>query len=366
MRRGWVKGWALFIGVIAVLAFSVRASAQAPATLVDKLASPAAEERRATVRQLAMLAPQAAKDTRGDVFKALQKLDEHALAALIEARGDPSFEVQTWAKDVLEALGRRTPGDAVQTTDDEVLIGVLRAYASIGDVDALPVVLSFVNSNRAHVRGAAREATLEYGEEALSKVRATYAALTGERLPEDTEVDQAARKLFSAYDHQRLRDVYADLDNALAKVKSGDLDGAIADLDNVLARQPMLDRRAEIAPAYVAYAEAIENVDRGRAADYLQRALRLDVERPRANRAQADLLVLQGEDRLSGGIRDTRPFEAALALDPTNLLARAALDRLRAEAASQRSRDGRLAALLALVGAVLLSIGAVAVYRTRA
>ena len=62
--------------------------------------------------------------------------------------------------------GRRTcsrawasarPGDAVQTKDNQALADVLHAYANIKDLDALPVVLSFVNSDRVQVRsGGAR------------------------------------------------------------------------------------------------------------------------------------------------------------------------------------------------------------------
>ena len=43
----------------------------------------------------------------------------------------------------------------------------------------MPVILSFVNSDRAQVRAAAREALAAYGQDAIWKLREAYAALTG-------------------------------------------------------------------------------------------------------------------------------------------------------------------------------------------
>ncbi len=321
------------------------------------------------VRQLVQVASDAGGAFRPELFRDLKLLDERASAALIEARGDPSPEIRLWAKDTLDALGKRTPGDAVQTTSDQVLVDVLRAYATIRDVDALPVVLSFVNSERLPVRAAAREATLAYGQDAVGKVRATYAALTGERSPDDGTAAEVDQRLFDAYDRHRLRDVYARLDQGLTRQRRGDVDGAIADFDNVLARQPVLDRGKEIVPAYVAYAEAIELTDRARAKDYLRRALRLEMDDPgpTSSHIQSEIRFLEGADLMSQGIVDTVPFEQALALDQTNAHARAQLDRLRADATSRRTREGRIAAAVGAAGLTFLTVGlfALGIHRRR-
>jgi hypothetical protein len=361
-----LKFRALLIVGPAMMVAAGFASAQEPTeAVVAKLASRSFDERRMAVRELAFASPNAAADTRSEPFTELKQLDERATAALIEARADPSPQVRAWAKDVLDALGRRTPGDAVQTTNDQTIIDVLRAYAGLRDVDALPVVLSFVNSNRAQVRTAAREATLAYGADALGKLRSTYAALTGERLPEDASVDEVARSLFTAYDHHRLHDVYARLDDGLAKFRSGDLDGAIAEFENVLARQPLLDRRQEITPAYVMYGEALEQTDRARATDYLRRALRLDEEGHQSKHVRAELLYLEGEELFSRGIADPHPLEEALLLDPGNVHARTKLESLRADAAWRRGRETRFAVSVTVVGVALLATGVAALLRRR-
>jgi tetratricopeptide (TPR) repeat protein len=312
------------------------------------------------VQQLVLTASDAGGAFRPELFRELRQLDERASAALIEARGSRSADVRAWAKDALEALGKRTPGDTVQTTDDQVLADVLRAYAAVRDVDAVPVVMSFINSDRVQVRAASREATLAYGPDALGKLRATYQALTGERLPEDVEATTAANKLFDAYDHQRLSDVYARLDEGLAKQKAGNVDAAIAAFDDVLARQPLLDRGAEIAPAYVSYAEGLEQSDRPRARDYLRKALRLSGSTAASSPVRSEILYLDGEDLVARGLADTKPFEEALALDPDNARARDRLGQLRADAVWRHRREDRIAAT---VGGIGLSLVLLAVLR---
>ncbi len=321
------------------------------------------------VRLLLHVPSDRASPFRAELFRDLKQLDDRASAALIELHGDASSETRTWAKDVLEALGKRTPGDTVQTTNDQVLVDVLHAYATIHDLDALPVVLSFVNSERLPVRAAAREAILAYGPDAEAKVRTTYAAVTGERAADNVDAADVARTLFDAYDRYRLRDVYARLEAGLAKQRGGDIEGAIADFDNVLARQPLLDRGKDIVAAYVEYAEAIEPSDHSRAKDYLRRALRLAMDQasPRLNHIESEIRFLDGADRMSQGIVDTAPFEQALVLDPSNSHARAQLNRLRADATARREREGRIAAAVGAAGLTFLTVGlfALRIHRRR-
>jgi hypothetical protein len=321
------------------------------------------------VRQLLRVASDDGGAYRFELLRELKQLDERSSAALIEARGDPSPETQVWAKDTLEALGKRTPGDAVQTTSDQVLADVVHAYAAIRDIDALPVVLSFVNSERQPVRAAAREATRAYGQDALGKLRTTYVALTGARVPDNLDAAEVAQKLFDAYDHYRLRDVYALLDQGLAEQRAGHIDAALVDFDNVLARQPVLDRGQEIIPTYVAYAEAIELTDSIRALEYLRRAVRLDADDTgtRSRHVQSEIRFLEGTDLISRGIVDTGPFEEALALDPMNPHARKQLDRLRTQTAARRTREGHFAAAVGGVGLSFLALGlfAIGIHRRR-
>jgi tetratricopeptide (TPR) repeat protein len=312
----------------------------------------------AATRQLVLLASDASGALRPELGRQMKQLGDRAVAALIEARRDPSTETRTWASALLEAMNKRSPGDAVQTRDNQSLADVLRAYANAKDLEALPVVLSFVGSERALVRTAAREATLTYGQDAVWKLRESYAALTGDQAPEGMPAADLAKKLFDAYDRFRLQEVYALLDAGLAKQNEGKLEEAIPSFDEVLARQPLLDRRSEMVPGYIAWAMTLEDKDRPAAQSYLRRAVRIDEAGPHAHEARAELQALEGEDLVQRGISDTEPFEQALALDPSNARAKTALDHLRAESQTSRSHGWRLtAAALVLV----LALGGIAV-----
>lgn len=308
------------------------------------------------VKQMVLVAADVGGAFRPELSRQLKLLGDRAVPALIEARRDTSPETRSWASNLLEALGKRVPGDAVQTKDNQVVADVLRAYAGVRDLDALPVVLSFVNSDRVQVRAAAREATLAYGQDGIWKLREAYAALTGDQAPEGTAAADLAKKLFDAYDRYRLRDVYALVDQGLAAQRDGKLEDAVAAFDGALARQPMLDRRAEMASAYRTYGESLESSDRTLALSYIRKALRLDEAGPESSHLRGEIHYLEGEDLLSHGIADTEPFEQALALDPQNKRARAELERFQAESESSRARGWRLAAAGAVIALSLVGI----------
>jgi tetratricopeptide (TPR) repeat protein len=287
--------------------------------------------------------------------QAVKQLGDDALAPLIKARRDRSPQTRAWASDMLDALGKRTPGDAVQTNDTRILSQVLKAYGEVRDADALAVVLSFVNADRAQVRAAAREATLAYDEGALRRLKEAFVALTGVDAPPAAAAD-VARALFAAYDRERLQDVYSLLERGLSAQRSGQLGDAVADFDGALARQPMLDRRNEMVPAYVAFAESLEPADPAAARAYLSKALRLDQNGPQSSHVRSEIKYMEGKDLLARGIDDSAAFEQALALDPNNGRARAELDRLRAETESRESRLVRLAAAVAALAVALPSV----------
>jgi tetratricopeptide (TPR) repeat protein len=310
------------------------------------------------VRQLVKLAGDHNGALRPEITRQVRALGDKSVPALIETRKDSSSELRHWAYNQLEAMGKRIAGDAVQTKDNQVLADVLHAYGAIHDLDAVPVILSFVSSDRVQVRSAAREALTSFGQDAVWKLREAYANLTGKSAPEAWPAAEVAKELFLAYDRVRLQEVYGLLDDGLKKEKDGKLEEAVAAFDKVLARQPMLDRRAEMVPAYVAHAQKLQDGDPVASLALLRKAARLAPEGPRINQINAEIAYLEGKDLLARGIPDTEPFKRALALDPAHAKARAELDRLEVVTDDRQSRTRAVAGaagvlLFAVIGILL-------------
>jgi tetratricopeptide (TPR) repeat protein len=363
-----------WIAVMAVAA-ALRASsagatpADAGATITDEATRRAVEEARALIRRAS-----ADPSTFYQVTSPLRTLGDAAVPALIEARASPALK--SWATDQLEALGKRSPGDAVQVSDSRILCEVLTAYGETKDMDALPTVLAFVSSDRPEVRAAARASVLGYGERAARRLADAVAAWSGtapgrRSRPDDADAStrpsaaELAARLFAASDHHRLADIDALIDRGVAAADAGALDEAVAAFDQALARQPSFERRAEAAPVYLAYAESIEALDADSAETHYMKAIRLDPDGTAAKRARSRLEVMAGARLRGRGINDPQPFVAALALDPANADARAELDRERAEAAAIRERVRRAATGLLALGAALAAMAGIAIARRR-
>lgn len=296
---------------------------------------------------------------RTEVERHVKALGDKAVPALIETRRNSPPALRHWAVAQLEGMGKRIPGDAVLTKDNQVLSDVLRAFANVHDVDALPVILSFVNSDRIRVRTAARDAIDQFGPDAIWKTREAYTNVTGKPAPESWQAAQIAKALFAAYDRLRLQEVHELLDEGLAKEKEGNLEEAVNAFDKVLARQPMIERRGEMLSAYIAYAEKLEDRDPMKALAVFRRAARLWPESSRATHIEAEIAYLEGKELLARGIADVEPFKRALTLDPGNTNARAELTRLQTKVEEREERlrliaAGVTAVLVALIGLILV------------
>lgn len=310
----------------------------------------------ATPEAVATFAP-LALDARGafavDVQRYLSTLGERASAGLVLMSHSRSPAQAKWASAELEALGKRTPGDAVQTKSKEVLADVLLAYGATRDADALPVVMSFVNADRRVVRDAARESIARYDDLATPKLREAYGLLAGEAAPPDWAPAWLRQKLFEALDRVRLEDVDARVKSGLSLTAEGKLEEAVAAFDDVLARQPDWDKKAELVPAYVFLGQSLVATDPSRARFLLEKALRLDPAGPRAPEVESALAFLEGKELEKRGIADVEPFRRALEKDPSNAAAGAELLRLAEENLATEKRWNRR---LWMAGAALVML----------
>jgi len=290
-----------------------------------------------------------------EVARRLKAMGEHATAGLLLAQREPS--VRHFASSTLEAMGKRVAGDAVQTKDDGVLVDVLAAFGTLRDPNALGVVLSFLSADRDKVRAAARAAAVAYGKDALPKLRDIYTNLEGRPPPPEWDVTRLSTELFKALDADRLAELYALVDEGLKEQREGKVDLAASSFDKALARQPNLERRREMVPTYVALAKSLEDTDRDKAAATYRRAQSLDPGGAHEGQIQGAMACLEGEELRAKGIVDREPFERALAADPGNDKARAALEAIDGDRHAREERSQHwLWAGLAGAGVVVLLI----------
>ncbi|HEY6558930.1 MAG TPA: hypothetical protein VI072_16710 [Polyangiaceae bacterium] len=300
---------------------------------------------------------------RVDTQLQLQKLGNKAVAALIEARRHRAEKIARWAERQLDTLGKAIPGEAVNTTDYQVLADVLRAYGRVRDPDAARIVISFANSERAQVREAARQAVALMGEVANWQLRDTYESIVGKKPARDWTWERTARELFGEFDRLRLSQVYDLFEQGSLAFEKGDLDKMREAFDKVLARSPLFEHRAEMAPAYLSYAREYADKDRERAVVALYKAERIAQGSPLEKPARSLLLTLQGEVLLERGLADQTLFRRALELDGTNQRARDALARIERGETQSRAELGRYAPALAIAGIALLGLVFMAVRR---
>ena len=294
---------------------------------------------------------------RVEITRLLKKLGEPAIPALIESKRG-SVEVRKFANRTLESLGKRTAGDMVQVKSAVVQGDVLRAFGKNHDIEALSVVLSFVNSDRALVRQAAREALASYGQDGKWKLKEAYSNLTGQSAQEGWSSEEIARELFAAYDKVRLEEANQVLDQGLAAAKDGKREEAIAAFERALAMQPLLDRRREMIAVYIDHAQSFAENEPEKALAFYKRALRLDPDAERKAKLLAMTSYLEGKVLQRQGLADVEPFRHATELDPTLVEAQAELTRLTDIQESSRARIRRYAAggalLLVAIAGILL------------
>lgn len=290
---------------------------------------------------------------RFDVARRVRATGDRALPALILAKGGSSPQLRGWAGAQLEAMGKRVPGDAVQTKSDDVLVEVLTAFGTVHDRDALPVTLAFTSSERKRIRDAARASVLTYDKDALPKLLEVYTSLAGHPPLGEVTAAKVAADLFALQDKQRMADLDALVDLGLQKQAAGDNAGAVEQFDRALAREPSLDRRKEMVPAFVARGDSLADSDPIAARQAYEEALTLDPETPRKGIVRGAIALLDAEALRAKGIDDRASWERVLESDPGNAKAREALERMDAAKTERQSRANEwawgAAAALALI-----------------
>ncbi len=292
-----------------------------------------------------------------DLQRSVERLKDKAVPALIEAKKHDARRVRRWARLRLEGIGRAIPGEAVSTTDPDVLADVLRAFGRVRDVDATRVVMSFASSERLQLREAAREAIAAIGEPAWGHYKDSYKSLTGERPPRAWDYKRTVQEIFRIHDQSRLAKVYATWEQGKRALADGKHAEAATAFDHVLARAPLFEHRAEMAPAYLGRAEAlIAEKKWDEAAMALRKAQRLQPKGDTDAKIASRLATLEARSLLEAGTPDRSLLERAVELDPDNAEAKNLLATFEQEAEKrqQKTKSYGLVIGVAVTAVVLL------------
>jgi len=286
------------------------------------------------------------------------QLKDYVLPAIIEARSLSEMQ-RIFARQLREALHRVTPGETVQQRDNALLADILRAFGAMRQSDAMRVVISFVNSDRAQVREAARGAVTQYGRDPIHALRDAYEMYEGHDPDLAWGWERVARELYQAADRRRDAEVSARLDQGLAAARGREVDAMLGHFRFVLARHPTFERRTEMVPALIEAARRLEGSDAARAESLWRLALWVDPAGPRAREVRAAVLFIEAERAMAGGVADPELYRAVLRVDPNHAGARAQVESVEQSGVFVSRRRRRLAGaagILAFAGVMLWAL----------
>ena len=331
---------------------------------------------------------------RDECGRTIRSMESRAIPGLVrrmhaKTKGLAAYRMRRYASYQLDRMDRASPKKAIAgTLDDRLRAEILHAYGEVRALDAVEAILEQTDASARRVRNEARwawlryvtgpppppppkrkrklpggheeseekEDYLDYREMAVLALGRTLAEIRGEEFdpehpPATTEAKRLTDELFAFYDGRRAAEWAGIFDGGMARSRAGDVAGAAADFDSILAHDPFYERRAEMADTFYALGESLLGKDPARAAAVLRQAMVLESASgkppsPRAQRAEARLHWLDGLARLRRGGEARVELERAISLDPSLGEAREALTDLDI----QRGRRDR--AVLAAFGGI--------------
>lgn len=293
--------------------------------------------------------------------RATLRLGDRAAAAIIRARSHEDPAGRDWARWSSQELSLEPPGRLVQRLGPRDLADVIMAWGTTRNMDAMPVVASFVDDHRRFVREAARDALLAYGQHAIWQAREQFRL----RLGEDANMSWGHRRtldeLCARLDQQRLLRIQDLAARAEEAIERNDPDGATRSLEALLARAPDVSSN-EIASLFarvgVLWMDTLPQA-RDRARTAFERASRLTPMHEERARWEARLTFLDAEDALAAGVLDVDAYRRAASGDPTCTQCVERITRIEAQSRPIDShQDERRLAALALAAVLFAVLGA--------
>ena len=305
---------------------------------------------------------------RDECGRYLRKMEPWSIPALtIESQKGASYDRKRYATFQIERLDRQEPGKALSATagNEALTIAVLDAFRAVHHREAVHAVWGLVNADSPRVRKTARETWigyvtgpppppapmaflnltggrktkkpkplyLTYRELADNELRKAANELLHEDYPLDdpsiddydhtsktvkVDLEELTRRLFAYFDGERTKQESAQWGAAKAKADAGDLAGATAMIDQMLATSSDRPERAEMAKVYFKWAKQLEGKGAwGDASAAYSKAHGLDAKGPNATEALAAHHYTLGKSLEAQGKDGGPDFRRAVAILPT-------------------------------------------------
>jgi len=301
---------------------------------------------------------------RDECGRRLRAMAPYSLPPLTAASQSTDKARARYASFQLERLDRQEPGKAMEATshDEDLRLALLEAFGTSRHREAVGTVFTFIDDDAPRVRAAARKTWLAYvtgpppppapkihlqltGGKKDRKLTALYLTyrelavieieraaeeLLERRYEDDEEIDAAkvSEELFAFHDRERAKRDGDRFATAAAAAKAGDLAGAATGFDRLLAENPELANRAEMAPTYLALAREHETAGRWvEAAAAYGKAHGLAPDGPDAVAAEAGREYALGKSLEAAGKDGGPNFRRAAELRPDYAPAKAAAAR---------------------------------------
>jgi tetratricopeptide (TPR) repeat protein len=305
---------------------------------------------------------------RDECGRYLRRMSPYSIPPLLVESQGKNFDRKRYATYQLERLDRQEPGHALAAAagDEALTIAILDAFRTTHYREAVHAVWTKVAADSPRVRAAARAAWdayitgpppppaprkklqlpggkltkkekplwLTYRELADNELRKAANELLHEDYPlEDPTLDDSdewrhkktvkvdledlTKRLFEFYDQQRAKKEGEQWAAAKALADKGDVAGATAALDRLLAANPERDGRADMAKVYFTYAKQLEGNEKwSEAAAAYSKAQGLDPKGPNGVDALAAAYYTLGKSLEAQGKDGGPDFRRAVALRP--------------------------------------------------
>ncbi|MCP4605519.1 MAG: hypothetical protein GY847_34195 [Proteobacteria bacterium] len=242
----------------------------------------------------------------------------NALPALVYSRGSKNREIHMFSVKWIRDLGNPLLSEQVKLKNPRRLAQLLESYASVNDLDAIDVTLSFTNHDSIFVRTAARHCLKSYGNNAKWSVRRLYENTLAKKPADETEVPHLLKELYLHFDTQRLLPMTELFESGFADYEKGRFKEMERAYKKVLKTEPMFPGRRKMAKGFLEFGDTLENSgQRDEARLKLRTAHRLaEPGTETARRAEARLKWIQAEELRAVGVVDPGMYKQVLKSDP--------------------------------------------------